>query len=376
MRVLYDHQIFSYQALGGASRYFAELMTVFAERGEPAFDLGVTESPNEYLAQAPYYRGRTIARTGAAGFVRTYLRNELTTRRLARRGDHDVTHATFYDPAATHPGKLVVTVHDMIPERRPDDFTTTGVYGRFVTRRWIEGKRGLCKRADAIIAVSEHTKRDLVTFYGLDPARIDVIHLGTRISAAGTIEGLPARYVLYVGTRNTYKNFPFFVEAIAPLLGETLALVCVGGGAFDASEQALFARLGISDRVVQRRVSEAELGPAYAHAAAFVFPSLYEGFGIPILEAFACGCPALVANASCFPEVAGDAAAYFDPTDAASLREFLAEILASPARADELRHRGRERARAFTWERTADRTLDVYRATQAARQSPSRTAAQ
>jgi glycosyltransferase involved in cell wall biosynthesis len=370
MRVLFDHQIFSYQTFGGASRYFAELMSVFHRDGAPAFDLGVAESPNAYLARAPYYRGRPSARKGTIGFARTYLRNEWATRTLARRQHPDLVHTTFYDPGllrAQHGAKLVVTVLDMIPEHFPAYFDVSGLYGRFVTKRWIEGKRELCRRADVILAISEHTKRDLVAFYGLDPGRVVVTHLGNNLVARAdqpAPDGFPARYVLFVGTRNTYKNFGFFVDAVAPILAKTpgLAVVCIGGGRFTPDESALLARHGIADRVVQRNVADDELAACYAHAQAFVFPSRYEGFGIPILEAFACGCPALVADASCFPEIAGDAAGYFDPDDPESLRAALSRVLTDPAHADELRRRGHARARTFTWEATARATLAAYRA--------------
>jgi glycosyltransferase involved in cell wall biosynthesis len=360
MRVLFDHQIFSYQKFGGASRYYHELMNVFHATGEPQLELGVAVSPNEYLKGASYYHGRTSAHGGTPRFVATYLRNELATRRAARHHP-DVLHATFYDPALHVPrgAKLVVTVLDMIPEHFPEYFDVRGLYGRLVTKRWIDGKRRLCERADAILAISEHTKRDVVARYGIAPERITVTHLGNRL-AGGADAPAPfaGRYVLYVGTRNTYKNFAVLLEAVAPL---DVNVACVGGGPFDAAEQARIAELGLAERVVQRNVADRELAACYAHAAAFVFPSRYEGFGIPIVEAFACGAPAIVADASCFPEIAGDAARYFDPDDAAALRAALADVLDDPAAADALRAKGRARAAAFTWEATAARTLAVYR---------------
>jgi len=368
LRVLFDHQTFSHQRFGGNSRYFAELLNELYRAGEIEFDLPVVQSPNEYLAHAPYFHGRTSPRIDIPAFLARYVRNTLQTQVVARR-PHDIFHATFYDPSAllaVRDAKLVVTVLDMIPEHFPDAFTTTGLYGRFITKRWIEGKRTLCERADAILAISENTKRDVVAFYGIDPARITVTHLGNRLVSDGSDarpQGFPDRYILYVGTRNTYKNFPFFIESAAPLLAKDPALhvVCIGGGAFDANEQALVERAGLAGRVVQRSVPDRELAASYAHALAFVFPSLYEGFGIPILEAFGCGCPALLANASCFPEIAGDAARFFDPHDPASLREALSDVIGDPALASELRDKGRARVREFTWEATARQTLAVYR---------------
>lgn len=368
MRVLFDHQIFSYQAVGGASRYYAELMAVFERTGQPAFDLAVAESPNQYLAGAPFFHGKRVAKAGTARFLRTYARNELSSIATARRGHHDILHATFYDPGVlrnVRGSKLVVTVLDMIPERFPAFFDVSSLYGRLVTKRWIEGKRVLCERADSILAISEYTKQDVVSFYGIDPARITVTHLGNKLSGGADQprpEGVSARYVLFVGTRNTYKNFEFFVDAVAPLLASDpdLSVLCIGGGAFDAGERERITRHGIADRIHQRSVSDSQLAACYAHAAAFVFPSRYEGFGIPILEGFACGCPVLVANASCFPEIAGEAALYFDPDDVDSLREKLREVLGDAALRESLIARGRERAKQFTWERTAAQTYAAY----------------
>jgi glycosyltransferase involved in cell wall biosynthesis len=366
MRVLFDHQIFSYQAFGGASRYYCELIAAFDRAREPAFELGVAESPNQYLARASFYRGKTVAKTGTAGFVRSYLRNELATHALARHDRHDILHTTFYGPGVlrnVRSAKLVVTVLDMIPERFPEFFDGNGWYGRLVTKRWIKGKRTLCERADAILAISEHTKQDIVALYGIDPARITVTHLGNNLSGGSEQPrpaGVPARYVLFVGTRNTYKNFELFIEAVAALDDRELGVLCVGGGAFTPSELELIGRNRVADRVVQRSVHDDELAGCYAHAAAFVFPSRYEGFGIPILEAFACGCPTLVADASCFPEIAGDAALYFDPADRESLRDQLCRLLTDDDLRAALRAKGLARATTFTWEATAQKTVAAY----------------
>jgi glycosyltransferase involved in cell wall biosynthesis len=259
----------------------------------------------------------------------------------------------------------VVTVLDMIPERYPDFFDVSSIYGRFVTKRWIAGKRALCERADSILAISDCTKQDVVAFYDIDPARITVTHLGNNLTGglgAPRPQGFPERYVLFVGTRNTYKNFGRFIEAAAMVLREdaSLQVVCVGGGAFMPAERELLARERIAERVVQRNVSDDELAASYAHAEAFVFPSLYEGFGIPIIEAFACGCPALVARASCFPEIAGDAAVYFDPTDRDSLATALRRVLGDRELRASLRAAGLARAAAFTWDNTARQTLAAY----------------
>lgn len=359
MRVLFDHQIFSYQRFGGASRYYHELIDQLHATPGVEVDLAVARSPNEYLRTASYFHGTSTSPGGTGTFLATYARNELATRLAARR-PHDVVHATFYDPlAGRHRGPLVITVLDMIPERFPEFFELTGMYGRLVTKRWIEGKRTLCERADKILAISENTKQDVVKFYGIDPARITVTHLGNRVHGNATtprLLGLPERYVLFVGTRNTYKNFGTFLEGVA---GLGIDIVCIGGGAFDDRESAQIAKLGL--RAIQRNVADDELPACYVHALAYVFPSHYEGFGMPILEAFACGTPTIVARASCFPEIAGDGALYFDPNDASELRATLQRLLGDPRLAGELRVKGKARVERFTWQATAAQTLAAYR---------------
>jgi glycosyltransferase involved in cell wall biosynthesis len=360
MRVLYDHQTFSHQRFGGNSRYFFELLSCFYRTGDVSIELAVESSPNEYLKGAPFFAGRASQHVDLPHFLARYARNEIATRLAARR-PHDVFHTTFYYPTALHGAKrakLVVTVLDMIPELFPESFELRTTFGRFVTKPWIEGKRQLCARADAILAISETTKRDVVKFYGIDPDRITVTHLANRLSADARtprVTGFPDRYVLFVGTRNTYKNFSVFLQGVA---GSKLPIVCIGGGAFDAAELAQIKALGLD--ALQRNVADHELPGCYAHAAAFVFPSRYEGFGIPILEAMACGAPTILANASCFPEIAGDAALYFDPADPADLARVLERVIGDRQLADELRARGHARAERFTWEATAARTLAVY----------------
>jgi glycosyltransferase involved in cell wall biosynthesis len=367
MRVLFDHQIFSYQAFGGASRYYCELMAAFARTGEPAFELGVAESPNEYLAHASFYRGRKVAKQGVPRFLRTYARNAIEMTLASRRRQHDILHATFYDPGVLRDvrgGKLVVTILDMIPERFPELFSGDGLYNRLVTQRWIAGKRTLCERADAILAISEATKRDVVEIYGTDPERITVTHLGNSLTAdanAPRLAGLPPSYVLFVGQRGLYKNFEIVVAAVAALDRDT-DIVAIGGGALTTEEQAMLARHGMSSRVQQRSVSDHELSACYAHALAFVFPSRYEGFGIPILEALACGCPTLLANASCFPEIGGDACVYFDPDSRDELVAALRRVRDDAAFRASLHDKGVIRARQFTWDATAARTHEAYKA--------------
>jgi glycosyltransferase involved in cell wall biosynthesis len=244
----------------------------------------------------------------------------------------------------------------MIPELFPHYFTAGNPH---------TGKHDACKSASAIFAISERTKRDLLDLYpDLDGQRVVVTPLAVdtnffRANARGEDDSS----LLFVGSRHTYKNFSVFAEAAAILLSEdpSLRVVCVGGGPLLPDEIAPFRARNVDSRISQRNASDSELAGYYRRARAFVFPSLYEGFGLPILEAFACACPVVLSNASCFPEVAGDAGEYFDPTSADSLLEALRRVLGDAQYRAELRRRGTLRLSDFTWDETARRTANIYR---------------
>ena len=225
----------------------------------------------------------------------------------------------------------------------------------------IQNKRRLVSEADHIIAVSENTKRDIVEILGADPNKISVVYHGYKPITEPSPQ-LFDRYILYVGERKGYKNFMPWLTAIRPLfeLDKSLKVVCTGG-AFTQAEQFVFAEWGITDRILHIQANNAQMASLYRHALCFVYPSLYEGFGIPILEAFANGCPVCLSNASCFPEVAAEAALYFNPNDADSMYSTMKELLDSKALREELCTKGTERSNDFSIERMVEQTCNVYR---------------
>jgi glycosyltransferase involved in cell wall biosynthesis len=378
LRVLLDFQAFELQRWGGISRLFLELARGLRDRAD--VEVAMARSVNGYVPELNRLLGLAVTGDGHPetflGGARVPLRRQLwsirkrlSPRTLAprlnreralarlRAGGFDLFHPTYFDPyflEALGDRPFVLTVHDLahdvFPALFPGDVTA-------------ERRRRLAARAARIIAVSEWTRRDVVERLGVDPAKVDVVHHGFAWAAPpAPPPSLPERYVLYTGTRHAYKNWGFFVTAAAPLLLGTpgLHLVCTGHP-FSRDERALLARTGLAARTVHVAAEEGTLRALYAGARAFVFPSLYEGFGFPVLEAFAEGCPAALARTSSLPEVGGDAALYFDPTDAGALRGALARLLGDDALRAELAARGRARAKAFTWERTCAATLDVYR---------------
>jgi glycosyltransferase involved in cell wall biosynthesis len=211
-----------------------------------------------------------------------------------------------------------------------------------------------------------HTKNDLVRLYAVAPDKIDVIHHG--VSNALIYRGgsspsrVPERFILVVGGRRGYKNFQGIGAPMANILRANpgLHLLCVGGGALTVDEIPVFEDRGCADRVIQLDLTDTELAWAYAHATAFVFPSLYEGFGIPILEAFANGCPAVLSNRSCFPEVADEAALYFDPDTPSQLETILMQVIGDRQLRRKLIDRAQLRLRDFSWASSAEAHMQCY----------------
>jgi len=356
-----DEQIFAIQSYGGISRLFAELARQFAAGQIADLELMPLHAPiiNRYILDDPALAkalDAPAARNEWMALVR-YLS------RISTKSPADIVHNTFYLPhglAAVGDAKRVVTIHDMIPELRPDtrrrlDFVT-------LKRRYVD-------RADHIICVSESTRSDLLKVYGPVKAPITVVHHGvdSRFTPnAPRLPGLPERYLLFVGNRGQYKDAGVLFQALARLSDTEVRLVCIGGGSFTKAESAQLQQLGIGGRVMQVQLSDSQIVSAYANAEVFVFPSHFEGFGLPALEAMSCGVPVVLARATSLPEVGADSAMYFEPGDEVALAGILDELLRDASARQQMASKGLERAAIFTWQRTASMTAEVYRNAQKA----------
>lgn len=291
-------------------------------------------------------------------------------RRLAAAGA-EIFHAPYFITAYRPPCPLVVSVHDTIGAASPPLLPSP------LARLWFRLGVGLaCRSARLILTLSEASRRDLRRRFSLDDERIVVTPLAaapgfrraepTRIDELRSRLGLRRPYVLFVGAHKPHKNLPRLIKAWAELRrqSKTLDHELVLAGYRDRrypDAEKLAARLELSDIRFPGAIPEVDLAALYSGAELFVLPSLCEGFGLPLIEAMACGTPVAGAQSSSLPEVAGNAAAWFDPTDVGSIATVLARLLSDTA---ERRARGQqalERAALFSWQRTAEATLNAYR---------------
>jgi glycosyltransferase involved in cell wall biosynthesis len=287
--------------------------------------------------------------------------------RAYRRATLDLFHAPAYTAPLWGVHPLVVTIHDVSYERHPEWYP----YRSDRVRRWFY--RRSARSADLVITDSEFSRKEIEAAYGIGPDRIRVVPLGVGLPFTPAAEPahsgppLDGRFILHVGDLHPRRNVGVLVEALALLRAsdelKDTGLVLVGTDRGSAAAiTAHAAALGISGAL--RFVidsSDTQVVNLMRRASAFAYPSLYEGFGLPALEAMACGAPVVASSASSIPEVVGDAALLVDPGDVRGWYQALAAILGSHERAAQLRASSLARAAGFTWQRTAMQTSEVYR---------------
>ncbi len=362
-RKLRDFGIGSYvrnllEALARRPESMAYRFRVFARRVDrdalpalpPHFDVATEEAPSYSLSEL-------------TGFAWRLWRHRL-----------DLFHATHYVLPPLPRGRAVVTIHDIIhllyPQFLPN--RAAHVYARIMIRRAL-------KRADKIITVSHNSKRDLVEHFGIAPAGVQVIYNGVsprfrpdvpgeeRRRVADKL-GLPSPYLLFLGGERPHKNARNVVRAFAEARrGHQLPHVLVLAGPMPRNEgrvAALISALDLTDSI--RRpglVDDDDMPGLFAGADAFLYPTLYEGFGLPVVEAMACGTPVLTSSTSALQEIAGGHALLVDPMDATAIAAGIVTLATEPAKRAELTKLGLARAADFSWNKTAEATLSVYAST-------------
>ncbi len=368
MKVLLDPQTFLIQKFGGISRLFVEVWKRSVDNKEIQFECPLIYSENYHLNESGlepknifnvlhncHFRG--------IGRVKDVLKaNSIgKTNKKLKTQQFDVFLSTYYDTYfLDHLGKkpFILTVYDMIHEIFPEHFIND--------TKTVSQKKLLIEKSDKIIAISKQTKKDILRFYpNVHSDKIEVVYLSQTImdNVLPIAKELPQNFILFIGNRGAYKNFKLFAEAALSLLKKdpSLFIVCAGGGKFLDKEIKMLQDLGIDKQAIQKDYKDSELASFYKAAKVFVFPSAYEGFGIPTLEAMKCGCPVILANSSCLPEVGGDAALYFENDNKDSLANAIGKILSDDQLRKELIAKGYEQVNEFSWDKTAEEYFNIIK---------------
>jgi glycosyltransferase involved in cell wall biosynthesis len=362
LKVFYDHQKFSTQKYGGISRYFANLVDAIKHTDDFEYVLGVYYTTNHYLNQRPWFLKNVVAETllESDHSRKIYMINEQYCRFLLSKNKYDIFHPTYYDPyflgKLTKP--LVTTIHDMTYERLPEYF--------WANDPLTFHKRLSVEHADKIIAISETTKRDILEYTTAREEQIEVVYHGIDLETPlefAVIPGLPENYLLYVGDRSGYKNFYLFMNAFSKIHNKfpDLQVILTGGGKLGIADVELIKRLKLEDRIQHVNATDEELNTLYQRAMLFVYPSLHEGFGLPILEAFKAQCPILLSDTDCFREIAQDAAGFFSARSLDDLVDSITMLITSESKRQDLVAKGNVRLLEFPMKKSTDETLAVYR---------------
>ena len=359
MKIYYDYQIFFLQKFGGISKYFINLVNNL-------------DNKTEKLIIAPFHKNYYLEnqinnvkkfiyfdlKTKNINFISNNL-NKAYTKFLYRYKTPDIFHFTYYYQKYYLKKKsfYVMTIYDLIKEKfYKEKFKNENLY-----------KIKYFNNMDKIICISENTKKDLIDHYKLSPELIQVVHLGVSFNKDYIeIDNLLPKkpYLLFVGDRHMFfKNFKNFIFAYAKSkkLTNDFDVVCFGDNFFTLDEINLFKELGITQKIKSIRGSDLELNYVYKKARCFVFPSLYEGFGLPLLESMNMDCPVVCSDTSCFPEVTNSSAVMFNPNDIENIIYEIESLVYDDQKISDLIVKGRNNIKNFSWKKCADETLKVYK---------------
>lgn len=355
MKVLIDNQVYENQRFGGISRYFDEL-----QRGNEGIKRMETYKPHPPIKKNYYQRLRHKLKPLPVRTEQKFSNKYEFYHAQINEHDFDIFHPTYYDNyfLESLEKPFVLTVHDMIHEKYPEYF---GLSPDSIN------KRRLCYAAERIIAISETTKKDIIDIFGTSGDKIEVIYHATNFESVQDskpkLDFQEKKYILFTGNRDAYKNFLTFLIAVKPLLKENknLNLICTGSG-FNEIEKKWINDLELEEKVQHYYcMHDKELAYLYKNAECFIFPSLYEGFGFPLLEAFACECPVISSYGGSLKEIAAGAAVYFNPKDILEMRQAITDVLSDSSLRKELILSGKERLKEFSWEKCQQETQQVYK---------------
>ena len=353
--IFFGPEIWPLQSQGGISRYNGELIKGIASINQNTFSF-LPNNRNQFIDLIPDRCKILTDQTNTSELIETALS------KIGKERHNSIYHATYFGNTDLklwqRAGfKTVITVHDLISEKFPEK--------KISIRPRINLKRKAIQLADHIICISQTTKIDLMDYYDINENKISVVYHGSDLKESETeildlaVEG---KFLLYVGKRGGYKNFNFLLKAFANsgLLKENFCLIAFGGEEFDKSEFATINSLGILKNVSHLSGDDALLSKLYGEAHALIYPSLYEGFGLPPIEAMKLGCLVIASNKGSIPEICQDAALYFDPNDIRDLVGTIEKTIHNPKLNREKIQSGLLLSTKYTWEQTALQTQQIY----------------
>ena len=364
MKIAFDHQIFTWQRYGGISRYYNSLAQELKNLNQnPHIFAGIYQ--NNFLSKLPEDLVSGVKMESFLPKMANIINplNHYWMDRQIHKWHPDVIHETFYSNYFNNLKNTarITTVYDMIHELFPHSFSK-------IDRSALWKKKTL-NRVDHIICISQNTKKDLVEILNIDEEKISVVHLGIDIDFFSNEDFnfdilFNKPYLLYVGHRSKYKNFDGLIRAFSSSsrLKSDFDIIAFGGGIFSKSEKTLIKSLGLNDSQIKQFDGDDHLlAFLYKNARDFIYPSLYEGFGIPPLEAMASNCPAIVSDRSSIPEIVGNAGVYFNPDYIDDMIGTIEDLVYSEAKIDQLKLLGKELLKFFSELKTAQATLEVYK---------------
>ena len=355
MRVFFDYSIFTLQSFGGVSKYTVNLVENFSDQVDPLIISFFYK--NFYLKNCRFVDKKIFFKK--AGPLIKYFNkiNKIHFNYKLKTKNPDIIHLSYFNQKNFYKSKAktVITEHDLIKEK-------------FYPKKYkdeIEYKKRLFEKIDQIICVSENTKKDLLEEYNIDASKISVVYHGVNKNKNVRERSLNIRpFILFVGSRQRYKNFDNAIKSYArsSRLKLDFDFVCFGGGKFLKIEEELFKNLSINrDRIHHYEGDDLDLNYFYYNARIFIFPSLYEGFGMPLLEAMNMQCPIICSDTSSFPEIVNDSAILFNPTDIEMLTFKIEKLIYDDQLLLDLKKKGNSNLNNYSWNKCANETERLYK---------------
>lgn len=359
MKIYFDYKIFYQQKFGGISNYFYNLANEFLNL-KINFEICSYFYRSQYLKKIPKVNHRGVDISFIPGGFNPVF--EFTNRLLMKSKNINIKntliHETYYSHHYLNKTKKIITVYDMINEIFPHDKRKSEIISRI--------KKKSIDRADQIICISESSKKDLIKYFDIDPSKITVTLLGSNLQVNNVILSKKKlkNIILFVGSRRGYKNFSSLIEVFSKSkeIKKNFKIGIFGGEKFSNTDSQILKKYNCSkENIVIFDEKKFSLKYLYSNVAILAYPSAYEGFGLPIIEAMSCGCPVVCSSGGSIPEVGGNGLEYFDSQNIDHFQKIIENILDSEKIQQQLIDYGYARSKLFSWKTCALKTINVYK---------------